>query len=66
MTKIIPEIKYLDIALTLSIGEKTFKEYKAYRHAGADRYLLRIKTTDEFLYNKLDPAMSLKKQNAMH
>ncbi|GHT60579.1 [FeFe] hydrogenase H-cluster radical SAM maturase HydE [Endomicrobiia bacterium] len=60
MTKIISEIKYLDIVLTLSIGEKTFKEYKAYRDAGADRYLLRIETTDEFLYNKLDPAMSLK------
>jgi biotin synthase len=60
MIKIISEIKDLDLALTLSIGEKTFEEYKAYRDAGADRYLLRIETTDEFLYSKLDPGMSLK------
>ncbi|MDR3124876.1 MAG: [FeFe] hydrogenase H-cluster radical SAM maturase HydE [Endomicrobium sp.] len=60
MTYIISEIKKLDIAITLSIGEKTFDEYKAYKEAGADRYLLRIETTDEVLYNKLDPDMSLK------
>ncbi|MDR0617941.1 MAG: [FeFe] hydrogenase H-cluster radical SAM maturase HydE [Endomicrobium sp.] len=60
MTYIISEIKKLDIAITLSVGEKTFNEYKAYKEAGADRYLLRIETTDEVLYNKLDPDMSLK------
>jgi biotin synthase len=60
MTYIISEIKKLDIAITLSVGEKTFDEYKAYKEAGADRYLLRIETTDEVLYNKLAPEMSLK------
>ena len=60
MARIISQIKDLDIALTLSIGEKTFEEYKAYRDAGADRYLLRIETTDENLYIKLNPGMSLK------
>ncbi|MCA6071645.1 MAG: [FeFe] hydrogenase H-cluster radical SAM maturase HydE [Endomicrobium sp.] len=60
MARIISHIKDLDIALTLSIGEKTFEEYKAYRDAGADRYLLRIETTDENLYAKLNPGMSLK------
>jgi biotin synthase len=60
MIKIISAIKDLDLALTLSIGEKTFEEYKAYRYAGADRYLLRIETTDEFLYDRFHPAMSLK------
>ncbi|MDR1122771.1 MAG: [FeFe] hydrogenase H-cluster radical SAM maturase HydE [Endomicrobium sp.] len=60
MSKIISEIKKFDIAVTLSIGEKTFEEYKAYREAGADRYLLRIETTDEVLYAKLNPGMSLK------
>jgi len=59
MTKIISSIKDLDIAVTLSIGEKTFEEYKAYRDAGTDRYLLKIETTNETLYNKLDPKMSL-------
>jgi len=58
MTKIIKSIKQLDIAITLSIGEKTREEYKAYKEAGADRYLLRIETTDKELYEKLDPNMS--------
>ena len=58
MTKIIKSIKQLDVAITLSIGEKTREEYKAYKEAGADRYLLRIETTDKELYEKLDPNMS--------
>ena len=58
MTQIIREIKKLDIAVTLSIGEKTREEYRAYRQAGADRYLLRIETTDRDLYHRLDPGMS--------
>ncbi|MDR1926626.1 MAG: [FeFe] hydrogenase H-cluster radical SAM maturase HydE, partial [Endomicrobium sp.] len=60
MTEIIKGIKDLDIALTLSIGEKTLEEYKTFREAGADRYLLRVETTDEDLYSKLDPEMNLK------
>jgi len=56
--KIIKGIKALDLALTLSIGEKTYDEYKAFRDAGADRYLLRIETTDKKLYEDLDPGMS--------
>lgn len=55
---IIREIKHLGLALTLSIGEKTHAEYAAYRQAGADRYLLRIETTDKALYERLDPGMS--------
>lgn len=55
---IISNIKKLDIAVTLSIGEKTFEEYKAFKEAGADRYLLRIETTDPELYAKMDPGMS--------
>lgn len=58
MKYVIAEIKKLDMALTLSIGEKSFEEYKAYKAAGADRYLLRIETTDKDLYEKLDPSMS--------
>ncbi len=57
MCHILREIKKLDIAITLSIGEKTREEYAAYHQAGADRYLLRIETTNQALYEKLDPAM---------
>ena len=56
--KIIKEIKKLDVALTLSIGEKSYEEYKAFKDAGADRYLLRIETTDKELYQKLHPKMN--------
>lgn len=55
---IISEIKKSDIAVTLSIGEKSFEEYAAYKAAGADRYLLRIETTNKDLYHRLDPGMS--------
>lgn len=57
MKNILSEIKKMDLAITLSIGEKTFQEYQAYKDAGADRFLIRIETTDKELYNKLDPDM---------
>lgn len=57
---IIKRIKKFNIAVTLSLGEKTFEEYKSYKEAGADRYLLRIESTDRALYESLDPKMSHK------
>ena len=51
-------IKELDLAVTLSIGERSYAEYKALREAGADRFLLRIETTDAELYARYDPGMS--------
>jgi len=59
MKHIISEIKKFNVAITLSIGEKTFEEYQEYKKAGADRYLIRIETTDKKLYSKLDPDMDL-------
>ncbi|MBE5957067.1 MAG: [FeFe] hydrogenase H-cluster radical SAM maturase HydE [Lachnospiraceae bacterium] len=47
--------KYPDCAVTLSIGEKTYESYKAYREVGADRYLLRHETACEAHYNMLHP-----------
>lgn len=55
MCEIIEGIKKLGVALTLSIGEKTYEEYKAFKEAGADRYLIRIETTDKTLYNQMHP-----------
>lgn len=57
MCEIIEGIKKLGVALTLSIGEKTYEEYKAFKEAGADRYLIRIETTDKTLYNQMHPNM---------
>lgn len=57
MCEIINTIKQLDVALTLSIGERPYKDYKAFKEAGADRYLIRIETTDKNLYQKMHPNM---------
>ena len=58
LCNIIRQIKTLDVALTLSVGEKSLEEYQAYRQAGANRFLLRIETTDKDLYLRHDPGMS--------
>ena len=55
---ILLSVKKMDLAVTLSIGERTYDEYKALREAGADRFLLRIETTDAGLYARHDPGMS--------
>ena len=64
MCRIIRGIKDLGLALTLSIGEKTKEEYAAYKQAGADRYLIRIETTDKQLYLDNDPGMSWEERAA--
>lgn len=44
-----------DCAVTLSIGEKSYRSYKAYFDAGAERYLLRHETANDAHYRKLHP-----------
>ncbi|MCQ2789246.1 MAG: [FeFe] hydrogenase H-cluster radical SAM maturase HydE [bacterium] len=58
LSEIISEIKKYDVAVTLSIGEKTFDEYKSLKLCGADRYLIRIETTDKNLYEACHPDMN--------
>ena len=58
LCKIIENIKKFDVALTLSIGERSLEDYRAFKNAGADRYLLRIETTDKNLYKKMHPNAS--------
>ena len=49
---IIIEIKdKLDVAVTLSLGERDFSEYKIWKAAGADRYLLKHETANPILYS---------------
>jgi len=63
MCRIIEQIKQMDVALTLGIGERDYADYQAFRDAGADRYLLRIETTDVDLYHRLDPGMSWQRRH---
>ena len=48
-----------DVAITLSIGERSFEEYKILKDAGADRFLLRIETTNKELYEKFHPGQNV-------
>jgi biotin synthase len=50
------------VAITLSIGERPFDDYKAFKDAGADRYLLKHETANRRLYEKLHPGQTLKKR----
>jgi biotin synthase len=47
-----------DAAITLCVGERSRQEYQAWKQAGADRYLLKIETSDPDLYRRLHPGMS--------
>lgn len=62
--EIIHRIKFYDkdVAITLSIGERSFEEYKVFKQAGADRYLLKHETANENLYKKLHPYQSFQKR----
>lgn len=57
IVEIIQDIKkqFPECAVTLSIGEKSYESYRKFRHAGADRYLLRHETADKELYHLLHP-----------
>ena len=58
LTEVIREIKrnYPDVAVTLSLGERSKESYLALKKAGADRYLLRHETADSKHYGRLHPA----------
>lgn len=63
MCRIVEAIKKFDVAITLSCGERPYEDYKAWFDAGADRYLMRIETTDKDLYHRLDPDMSWQRRH---
>lgn len=41
-----------NVAVTLSLGERGFDEYRTWKIAGADRYLLKHETANPILYSK--------------
>ena len=45
-----------ELAITLSLGERSIEELQAWRDAGADRYLLKFETSDRKLFQKIHPA----------
>lgn len=49
-----------DLAVTLSLGERTWAEWAAWRAAGADRYLLRFETSDPELFARIHPPQAFR------
>ena len=47
--------KEADVAVTLSLGERSREEYRQMFEAGADRFLLRFETSNRKLYEELHP-----------
>jgi biotin synthase len=47
------------LAITLSVGERPYDDYRAFKEAGADRYLLRHETSNPELYRTLHPGFEL-------
>jgi biotin synthase len=48
-----------DTAVTLAVGERPREDYREWKAAGADRYLLKIESTDPKLYAQLHPGMKI-------
>ncbi len=57
LSEIIKSIKdkYSDVAVTLSVGERSYEDYKSFYEAGADRFLLRHEAASKELYEFLHP-----------
>ena len=53
--EVLCRIAPLDLGVTLSLGEQTEAVYRRWREAGAERYLLRIETSNPKLYAALHP-----------
>ena len=58
LEQIIKEIKKrTDLAVTLSVGERSMEELSRWKEAGADRYLLRFETSNPRLYRRIHPPL---------
>ena len=58
MADVIRKIKAeTSLAVTLSLGERPIEDLRAWREAGADRYLLRFETSDRELFEAIHPSL---------
>lgn len=54
LAEVVREVKKrFGLAVTLSVGERYRQDYELWRAAGADRYLLKIESSDKELYESL-------------
>lgn len=63
VSDLIREIKgKTGLIITLAVGERPYEDYRAWREAGADRYLLKQETCSSPLYEKLRPGKRLEER----
>jgi biotin synthase len=63
ITELVKSIKSkLDVAITLSLGERDFDDYDEWKKAGADRYLLKHETANPELYQKFHQKQPLEER----
>ncbi|GAB6183757.1 [FeFe] hydrogenase H-cluster radical SAM maturase HydE [Thermodesulfovibrio hydrogeniphilus] len=62
LSEVVKEIKKFNVAVTLSVGELSYRDYAILKDAGADRYLLKFETSDERLFKALKPDTTLEKR----
>ncbi len=53
------------LAVTLSLGERSFEDFKEWKKAGAARYLLKFETSDDALYSYIHPPAEEVKRTRM-
>ncbi len=64
MAEVIRRIKRESgLAVTLSLGERSRDDLRAWKEAGADRYLLRFETSDSRLYKEIHPPLAGKRSD---
>ncbi|WP_407314376.1 [FeFe] hydrogenase H-cluster radical SAM maturase HydE [Desulfosporosinus sp. SB140] len=67
LSALVHEIKrryYPEVAVTLSIGERSVETYQSLFVSGADRFLMRHETASQELYEKLHPTMRFEDRRA--
>lgn len=65
LAQLVAAVKHrFDVAITLCVGEKSPECYRAWRQAGADRYLLKHETANPTLYAGLHPDSRLQERLA--
>lgn len=55
-----------EMAIALSVGERSPLHYRALREAGADRYLLKFETSDAVLMDRIHPPRVNRTSNRLH
>ncbi len=59
ITSLVKSIKKkADLAITLSLGERSADDLRAFRNAGADRYLIKFETSNSKLYHRIHPTQT--------